>query len=104
MGIDQTQTESWDSIHAKAGTHLQVKVCEWRKNDTLDDYVSVGKHAVGKCVTDADNEKCDRQLECAHLLRSTGCQDQRRGGDGSMVEKTSSSCGHAALKSRDQSL
>ena len=26
--IDQIQTESRDSIHAKVGTHLQVKVCE----------------------------------------------------------------------------
>ena len=30
--------------------HLQVKVCEWRKNDTFDDYVSVGKRAVVECV------------------------------------------------------
>ena len=85
MGIDQTQTDSRDSIHAKVGTNLQVKVCEWRKKDTLDDYVSGGE-----CVMDADrdNEKCDRQLECAHHLCNSGCQERCRGGDGSMVSWT----------------
>ena len=46
VGIDQTQTESRDSIHAKVGTHLQVEVCEWRKRD----YVRVGKCPVGSAL------------------------------------------------------
>ena len=67
VGIDQTQTASRDSIHAKVGTRFQAKVCEWRKKDTFDENVSVGKRPVGKCVMDADkvDEWCGRQLECA---------------------------------------
>ena len=79
VGIDQTQTESRDNIHAKVGTFLQLNVCKWMKKDTFDYYVSVGKRPVVKCVMDVDrdNEKCDRQLECAHHLRNTGCQERR---------------------------
>ena len=86
MGFDRTQTESRDSFH------LQVKVCEWRKKDTSDDFASVGKRPVGKCVMDADkgNEQCDRHLERAHHLCDIGYQERCRGGDGSMVEKTPS--------------
>ena len=60
VGIDQTQTESRGSVHAKVDTHVQVKVCEWTQKDTSGDFFSVGERLVVECVVDADkgNEKC----------------------------------------------
>ena len=85
------QTESRGSIHAKVVTHSQVKLCEWRKKDTSDDYVIMGKRPVGKCVMDTDkaNEKCGWTAGANHLC-DIGYQERCRGSDGSMVEKTPS--------------